>query len=47
VCPPPLGLINIYIKEKKNNKKTDRQTKINKENKNLSAVFSQEHTQMC
>jgi hypothetical protein len=23
------------IKEKKNNKKTDRQTKINKENKNL------------
>jgi hypothetical protein len=25
----------------------DRQTKINKENNNLSAVFSQEHTQMC
>jgi hypothetical protein len=31
------------IKEKK---EKNRQTKINKENKNLSAVFSQEHTQM-
>jgi hypothetical protein len=27
--------------------KTNRQTKINKENKYLSAVFSQEHTQIC
>jgi hypothetical protein len=36
------------IKGKKTHKKkTNRQTKINKENKYLSAVFSQEHTQMC
>ena len=34
-------------KQKQTKKQADRQTKVNKENKNLSAVFSQEHTQMC
>jgi hypothetical protein len=34
-------------KKQKTDRQTDRQTKINKENKNLTAVFSQEHTPMC
>jgi hypothetical protein len=33
--------------EKNTQKNLNRQTKINKEIKYLSAVFSQEHTQMC
>jgi hypothetical protein len=31
----------------KGKKQTQTQTKINKENKYQSAVFAQEHTQMC
>jgi hypothetical protein len=55
-CPAYIALIFHLVSEaekqdikgkKPTTTKTNRQTKINKENKYLSAVFSQEHTQIC